>query len=236
MRLIPTQYQELETIYQAILEKQSRCIAFSSLVGGEGNTSVAMSVAKRLSNGFHSVLYLDLNLCNPTRNGEYKSVTEAQNPWGFSDISCQLSPLEIGGIEFLSAIQLRDDDSSRDIEIANEAFIRLQQEYEYIIIDLSPLTRKNQANIPLHILTQSVDLFMLTVALGESQEADLLDAQYQVQKLGFKQLQILVCQHTMPALGPKLLCSIEKRLRRIPWLKNKLCRWVKSQPWLYHCH
>lgn len=236
MKLIPTKYQELETIYQLIQKDNSRCIALSSPEGGEGNTSMAMSIARRLSAAQNSVLFLDLNRCNPLTHEDCREIVEQPPEWDFSDISCQLSTINIGLVDFLGVKQLRDSELSREKHIVKEAIIRMQQEYDYIIIDLSPVNRNNQENVPAHILVESVDLFIVTVAIGETIEADLMAAQLELEKSGFSNVKFVVAQHNMPALGPLLLQSFEKKLQRIPWLKAKLTKLVQGQDWLFQTH
>lgn len=130
---------------------------------------------------------------------------------------------------------LIDIEKARESHVLSEAIIRLQQEFEYILIDMSPALRVNKMNIPLHVVSKFTDLTLVCAALGKNSESDLLEAQTKIQLSGFKNISYVVMQQYLPPLGPQLIESIKKRMVKFPKTQKKLLNLISNQQWLFHC-
>lgn len=236
MKIIPVQYQEMEVLYQRIVTKGVRCISTMSCAGGEGTSSIAVSLAQRLTTNNHSVLLIDLNRNNPFQASTEMRLPERQDDWCFSDISCQLNVQNLKQFDFLSVKYLKNDALSREKNVFEDAILRLKQEFDYIIFDMSPVTKKNQANFPLHLLSSTSDLTLLNVALGLNTEVELHETIQSLNQAGIQQVEFLVSQQHLPPLGPRLLESIDKRLKFAPRLGNFFKKWITNQSWLFYVH
>jgi Mrp family chromosome partitioning ATPase len=234
MKIIPPQYQEIESLFQQVRGEQAKVITLISSYGAEGTSSVAFSLASKIRSAKKSVLVIELNQFQPIKP-QTLGFDDPVGDWCFSDISCQLNIIELKKIPFLSLSGLIDIEIARESNVLSEAIIRLQQEFEYILIDMSPAMRVNKMNIPLHVVSKFTDLTLICVALGKNSESDLLEAQTKVQLAGFKSLSYVVMQQYLPPLGPQLLESIKHYLVKLPRVRLWLFKLVKKQQWLFNC-
>lgn len=232
MKLIPDSYQELDNITQAASAAEAKCMCFLSPGGGKGVSSLTMSIAARLHKTSKRVLVLDLNQYHPMSE-QLPLIGEHSAAWRFDNISSQLNISEHSGVHFLSVTELDDKDVARDPKVVREAFHRWQQEFDIIMVDLSPLLRVNQHNIPSRVFADASDINILVAAVGSTTEESLVSANQRLTEEGFKNVNIVLSQTELPPLGPKLLAKIDtlsvipSKLRVV--LKNALVR----QAWLF---
>ena len=233
MKIIPKQYQELELIFESINSEKARCIAFASPNGHSGATSLAISVAKRLSGRNERVLVIDLNTCNPLTGKDLVSMPNALAKWSFGDISCQLNAQSIDDFYFLSITQLQDLALVREKDVFDMAILMLKQEFDYILFDMSPICKRNHANFPLHLLMSVTDLLLLDIALGKTTQETLDAVISELKSAHCRRFEIVVSQMYMPPLGERLIDSINRRFRRLPKVKHRLINIVNRQQWLF---
>lgn len=233
MKIIPTEYQELEAICESITKTNARCIACSSPLGKAGTSSLVISIAKRLSGRNQRVLIIDLNTCHPLNQQEYASLPAQLPNWSFSDISCQLNTQEIENFYFLSVNQLQDLALVREKDVFSMAVLMLQQEFDYILFDMSPICKKNKANFPLQLLLSVTDLTLVEIALGETKQEELDHVVMELKKSACKHIEFVATQMYMPPLGELLVSSINNRFAKLPKLKRRLLKLVERQAWLF---
>lgn len=233
MNIIPSQYQEMETVFECINKFQARCITFISPIGGTGTTTSAVSAANRLANGQAKVLLIDLNSCNPMTESDLRDVAAQKDEWSFADISCQLAPQHVEKFDFLSITNLLDLALVREKSVFEKAVLMLKQEYDYILFDMSPLNKNNQSNFPLHLLMSVTDVLFMTVSLGKTTQEELDKAVSLIKETSCEQVFVLVSQTQMPPLGVCLINSLNKKLTKLPKLKNRLIRFIERQQWLF---
>ena len=216
MKIIPKQYQELEVIFELA-----------------GATSLAISVAKRLSGRNERVLVVDLNTCNPLSSQQLSNMPNALAKWSFGDISCQLNAQQVDDFYFLSITQLQDLALVREKDVFETAILMLKQEFDYILFDMSPICKKNHANFPLHLLLSVTDLLLLDIALGHTTQETLDSVISELKQAHCKRFEIVVSQLYMPPLGERLVSSINARFAKLPKIKHRLIRIVNKQHWLF---
>lgn len=235
MRLIPSYYQELETIIQAIQHSDGGCITFFAPKGGEGVSSLVCSIAHRLERAKKRVLVIDLNQFKPMP-AEVVGIIKTDQTWCFDDISCQTNVVEKPSFSFLSALNMQQSSQMREHETIKQAFIRLRQEFDYILIDMCPILRVNRTNFPSKILADLSTYNLLCVALGETTESELSQSVNKLTAEGYTNTQVIVSQFSHPPLGPKLLEKIDILFSKLPRFKTWLTAKTRQQHWLFESH
>lgn len=232
MKLIPTEYQEVEAVYRSIVDRKAKCLCVFSPVGEEGTSSISVCLARRLQTIDKKVLLVDLNSYNPMSFDWIEEQMDDQG-WSFDDISCQLYTKPLKQFDFLTVKELKEDAQVREFGILQQAILMLEQEFTYIIFDMPPLMQNNRQNIPLHVISSATDMAILNVALGINNEEQVQVSVDKIKKANFKHIEVVVSQFALPPLGPRLIESVEHRLSRFPWLKVKLITTIKKQKWLF---
>ncbi len=231
MKMIPSQYQELEAVCNEIDNLKARCICFISLTGSEGSTSLCTSVATRLCNQSNKVLIIDLNPISPFKLDQNQSTDVG--PWCFSDISCQLNIISTDHVDILTMQHLNELESVKNKSILNDAIERIKQEYDYVFIDMSPALKCNRGNVPLHALSLCTDMTFLTVSLGLNDEEALCHGITNLEQAGLTEIKIVVAQHNFAPLGTRLIESLKTRQHKWPKLSNYLINKIIKQRWLF---
>ncbi|AQQ01053.1 capsular biosynthesis protein [Pseudoalteromonas sp. SG45-5] len=234
MKLIPKQYHELEVICNTMIDHNARCITFISLSGSEGSSSVCVSVAKRLQSQHKSVLIIDLNPINTFCLDD--KLPTACNPWRFDDISCQLGVTNYEGISLLAIQNLAAIEPAKNKHVLNDAVARLKQEYDYILIDMSPALKLNRNNVPLHSLSICSELTFVTVALGINDEESLCKGIRELKQAGHGNIKILISQHNFAPLGERIVKLLEKHAVKWPKLSSRIKAKIIKQRWLFGHH
>jgi hypothetical protein len=226
MKLIPSEYQESEALYNWVKSAKASCVTVLSPKGGEGNSTLAMSLANKFAVAGYRVLYVDLQ-------GD-QSLSNSLNPemvWRFSDISCQLNTQMLGSLNVLSILHY-DGASLKDSDVIEQAFLRLKQEFQLIVIDSTAVLRNNKGNLPLHSLANASELTLLNVAVGYNTDEEVVSALTKIEQAGLKNLHVTLNYQYMPALGPEINAFLQTKLARYQGLKRKLVDFIAKQNWL----
>ena len=151
-------------------EKSTRVIGLTSSLPGEGKTSAAMALAQVATLGEGRVILLDCDLRNP-------SLSRALAPdakVGFIDVVLGRASLEealwtdpLSNLTFLPTVY--DPLVTHSTEIlasraTRELFHRLQAEYDYLIVDLSPLAPVADVRAT----SRLIDAYILVVEWGHT--------------------------------------------------------------------
>lgn len=235
MQLIPSYYQELETIVQSIQAKSEGCVTFFAPNGGEGVSSLVCSIARRLERDNKTVLIIDLNQFRPMPE-EVSGAAKGTKKWCFGDISCQTNVIQTSEFKLLSSTNMRDSTKAREQETVKQAFIRLKQEFDFILVDMCPLQRVNRLNFPSKILADISTYSLFCVALGHTNESDLTQSLGKLCSQGYRNIEVVVSQFSQTPLGPKLLAKIESGFSLFPKFQSWLMDKIKQQPWLFVNH
>ncbi|EAW27881.1 hypothetical protein ATW7_13873 [Alteromonadales bacterium TW-7] len=234
MKLIPSQYHELEVICNTMIDNDARCVTFISLCGSEGASTACVSVAKRLQSQNKSVLIIDLNPIN-TFNSDDK-LPDTCSPWRFDDISCQLGVTNYQEVNLLTIKHLAAIEPAKNKHVLNDAIARLKQEYDYILIDMSPALKLNRNNVPLHSLSLCSELTFVAVALGVNDEESLCKGIKELKQAGHSNIKLLISQHNFAPLGERIISVLNKHKNKWPKLCNNLKSKINKQRWLFEHH
>lgn len=230
--IIPSQYQELESVSEQIAQQNARCLVFISPNEGTGNTSLALSVAKRLGEQNERVLFIDVNSSNPSVDSFKEHLPESLPEWSFSDISVQLNNHKLFGFYFLSISALTDIERVRDKDVFSMALAMLKQEFDYIIFDTSPLLRRNSGNFPTQLLLSESDLVFVSVAINKTTKEQLDLTVCELNKARCKRVEFIANHIFMRPLGERIIDSLSKHLNHFPKVKSKLIHVIKGSSWL----
>ncbi|CAH9061927.1 hypothetical protein PSECIP111951_02589 [Pseudoalteromonas holothuriae] len=232
MKIIPHQFQELESVCNEITNQESRCVTFMSLTGNGGASSLCKSVACGLSSQKNRVLLIDLNPLNPVGlpNDSHAKF------WQFDDISCQLCTIESADHDLLTISHLSELESAKNKRVIQYAIERLLQEYDYILIDMSPALKLNKGNIPLYALSSCSQMTIIVAALGHNDEESFCTALKYLKESGHQNIKVVVSQYHFEPLGEKVLTQLNKIKARWPRLSNWLSIKLQQQRWLFHNH
>lgn len=233
MTIIPSQYQELESICDSISKCAARCIVFSSPHTGAGNTSLAFSVARRLGEQNERVLLIDVNSHNPMKPSKINEIPSDLAKWSFADISVQLNNQPAHGFYFLSISALQDIERVREKDVFTMAIAMLKQEFDYILFDTSPLLKKNYANFPRQLLLSAADLVLVSVSLNKTTQEQLDKSLHELNKANCSHIEFVANYFNMPCLGSMLLELVNKKMSRFPSIKNQVTQWITGSTWLF---
>ena len=136
---IPTDYHELDTIYNNILCNRLKIVGFSAATKGSGVSSLIKSLAYRFQIAEQRVLIVDTNCHNP----EFSRKFEA-NVWGetaeFDDlIDVLMLPIAAEDNKWLMKLK-----SNVAVE---ERLRELSSEYDVILMDTSAINNINRGNL-----------------------------------------------------------------------------------------
>jgi succinoglycan biosynthesis transport protein ExoP len=148
----------------------SKVVGLTSALPAEGKSTVAASLAQGIAVTGSRVVLVDCDLRNP-------SLSRMLSPGathGFVDVICNTIALREAiwkdpdtGMAFLPAGTNSPLAHSAEIlgsGAANELFASLREEYEYVIVDLSPLVPV----VDVRAMTQHVDIYLLIVEWGRT--------------------------------------------------------------------
>lgn len=232
MKTKPQFYHELDSIIHESAEKNARCICLFSPCGNAGVSSLTISLASRYKDASPRILVLDLNHKNPMSSDFFSHDGPAEK-WQFDTISAQLNVNDDEGIYYLSITELDYKDALHDISVIDDAFARWRVEFDYVIVDLSPLLTNDTSAIPPNVFAHVAELTLLMVATGETTEEQLVMACQKLNELNYKNVNMVVSQVKMPPLGPLLVKKVQS-LSFIPFkFKRMMIGFIERQYWLF---
>lgn len=100
-----------------------------------------------------------------------------------------------------------------------------QQEYDTIIFDTSPLSRRNGDNIPAGRVAAACDSCLLLVLAGHTSEAAVESAVQQLESAGAKLLGCVLNDRHNPTLKAELIRETTRLDSHLP----RLSRWLRSR-------
>lgn len=222
MQKQPQFHYALDNIIHESAQLKARCISVLSPNGNAGSSSLALSIATRYKAVSSRILVLDLNSFNPLSKTVFSQQRDTLM-WDFATISAQLNVNNNGGIHYLSISQLAYKDTVHSISTINDAFDRWKQEFDYIIVDMSPILDVN-STIPSRLFSQVSDLTLLVVSVGRTTEEQLIAAFQLLSDLQFNNIKTVISQIHLPPLGPLLV----KVLRKLPFVPTRVCQRIEA--------
>lgn len=191
-------YKSLRTnVMFALPGRDCKCIGVTSSVAGEGKSTTAVNLAISLAQIGKRVLLIDCDLRLPT----VSSKLGIRPTPGLCDfligevrIDEAIRSVEKHGIHVLPASHAPADPTglleSRQME---QLFVALRRNYEYVIVDLPPVTVVSDALI----LSKCLDGFLLVLHEKQTKHRSVEDAIRSMEFAGAKILGAVLCGSTV---------------------------------------
>lgn len=205
-------YKTLRTnIMFALPGKDCKCIGVTSPVSGEGKSTTAVNLALSLAQIGKRVLLIDCDLRLPT----VATKLNLRSYPGLSDfligevrIDEAIRNVEKYGIHVLPASNIPADPTGLlDSKQMEHLFVALRRNYEYVIVDLPPVTVVSDALI----ISKCLDGYLLAVQEKKTKHRTVAEA---IRNLQFADARILGTVVTCGAYYDKQYSEYYKKHRR----------------------
>lgn len=222
MNQLPIGYLELETIYANTIGAGVRSLAVTSAVAGEGVTTVAEGLARRMEATGQKALLVELNLFHPALSDQFGVV---RSSWLPSDVSTGHIAVRDNGFHFLAAPLSQEAPMRfREHMVLQSAIARWLQDYDAVIFDTSPLNALNKGNIPADLVCSVCEGTLLVVLAGRTHDSAVRDALKRLKAVKACLVGMIINDFYNPTLASELLRETE-RLRR--WMP-RVAQWLRQ--------
>ncbi|MCV6589954.1 MAG: hypothetical protein OIF57_13175 [Marinobacterium sp.] len=217
---LPLHYAELESLYASIGSSKARSVALCSSNGQTGVTLLAIALAHRAASEGRKVLLVDLNQAHPALHSHFDQPCYC---WRLLDSSWQQAVINRpDGVDLLCASTDQDDPDFHSAARLAEGIQQLTQHYELVIMDTSPLARRNRHNTPPELVCCSADVSILCILTGVCTESQLIDSCERLRSVKARLLGVVMNDRFAPGLLPELLREVRRIEKRFPRLARKL--------------
>ena len=219
--IIPEHYVELERIYNTTLAKNIRSLAVVSTFPGEGVSSIIISLAKRNALAGRTTLLVDLNIHNPQLNSQLKkaAVTTKSTTIKVTDFDQHISVIS-GPTGRTFILNLRKPG------VLAQHIKQWLTRYDNVIIDTSPMSLKNSANLPPEYIVGACDGTLLTVLAGKTTNAAVATTIKKLQLVPALLVGTVINDQFNPTLKHELLRETRRLNKLFPKLAIKLRHWI----------
>ena len=226
---LPVNYEEVETVYNtAIPSNNIQTVAVAGPDGGEGATTMALTLAIRAAMAKRQVLLLELNMANPELSNRFGVQRQA---WTIDDEpeTLPIVKIEALNIYVLTAPLMTEDAwKFRDPKHLQSLLNNLRGLFEHIIIDCSPINRRNQQNFPSAMIAGLCQTTLLMILAGSTHESQLVTTKQLLDRNGAKICGSVINDRDNPGLAMELC---RETYRMGPFFKKtgkKLRKWIND--------
>ena len=233
MICIPEHYIELEHIYSATLARDIKSLAVVSTLPGEGVSSIILSLARRNVLAGRKTLVVDFNIYNPAVSALANTKSKSER---YDALSPPCTLPQIIGINDIAIIS---------VPIARKLVLGLREpgvlqthiqgwlkEYDNVLIDTSPMSLTNGANLPPEYISSACDGTIVTVLAGKTTNTALANTLNQLNKAQAQLIGIVINDQFNPTLKSELLREIQRIEKTLPTIACKLQGWIKNLKFL----
>jgi len=226
MNTLPLNYAELETLYAEVCRAEAGSVALTCCTGKAGVSLLVIALAHRAIRDRRSVLLVDFNLASPALHSYFNI---ARDDWTFVDELWRDSVVQVEeGFDVLCATRAMDAPSFHSEALLKAGLKQFQQDYDLVILDTSPLERRNRHNTPPEIVCGSADVALLCLLTGICTESQLLNATSILQQAQARLLGAVLNDQYAPSLKSELVRETHRLDRYFPrlagWLRDRLDR------------
>ncbi|NRA53977.1 MAG: protein SypD [Gammaproteobacteria bacterium] len=226
---IPEHYIELEHIYNATLARGIKSLAVVSTSPGEGVSSVIIGLAKRNALAARTTLVVDLNIYNP-------DLSRLSKPNAIEHSSKVLplpTTLQHGNINDKIAVITVPVERKLVLGLREPGVLQTHieqwlKDYDNVLIDTSPMSLNNGANLPPEYISSACDGTLLTVLAGKTTNTALSNTLKKLNNSKSLLIGIVVNDQFNPSLQNELLREVQRLDSCFPKLASKLRYWIKS--------
>lgn len=227
MVTFPIEYAEVDQLYRQTVAKGLGVIAISSPDAGEGTTTLSKTLAERAAASGQNTLLMDLNIAHPKLHEVYGL---EQKDW----YPCENTyyPIQSSKFDQLSILCAPRQSATRwefrDMACLLACLNDLRSQFEVIIIDTSPLGRKNQGNVPAETLCTCADGTLLCVLTGVTSETKVRDAYDLLRSVNANIHGAVLNDRFAPSLVSELTREAVRLSKRLPTLMLKFRKFLRN--------
>lgn len=219
----PIGYSEVTQLYSQTIEKQMHVMAVVSVDMQTGASTLCQTLAERCAQSGHKTLLVDFNFAAP-----HLHLAFDLEPSDWFPSQSAPFPVQKTDIDNLSVLPIPSDSARqwefrelRNLKICIEAF---REDFDVVIIDTSPLTSRNQGNVPPETICKCVDGALLNVLTGRNSETQIRDAVDLLRSAGVRIHGAVLNDRFAPGLLPELVREVRRLKRFFPNISKRLQR------------
>ena len=222
---LPIHYAELEASYARTIGNGTRALAVASAVGGEGTTTLARALAERAAASGKQTLLVDLNLDHPSLHRHYALGRSDWSPESMAEGEAIL-PSGIAGLSVLTApTQVDEHWGFRDPATLRTALEGWLERFDRVVVDTSPLTRRNRRNVPADAVCGACRATLLVVLAARTPESQLVEARQLLDAAGAELLGAVLNDRHLPGLASELM----RETHRFDQLMPRTMAWMRQR-------
>ena len=236
-QLQPTSFTEINRIHRQALSARRGSMVVTSASSGEGVSTFAHIMALRSADNGQRTLLVDLNLRNAALSDAFnaeRKIWDLPNRELNQPLNDLISRVEgVDNLSFMAAP--RDDDSVqhlRDVNRAQQFFSALENQYDQIVVDTTPVGALNRQNIDPVLLSAAASRAVVVMMAGVTPRENIKRCIRQLEEAGATIEGLLINDYRNPSLQEELLAFADKLKRLSPktgdWLRGK----VMQAEWL----
>ena len=236
-QLQPTSFTEINRIHRQALSSRRGSMVVTSALSGEGVSTFAHIMALRSADNGQRTLLIDLNL----RNADLSDSFDVERKiWDLPNRELNQSPADlitkVEGVENLSFMAAPRDDASvqhlRDVNRAQQFFATLENQFDQIVVDTTPVGALNRQNIDPVLLSAAANRAVMVMLAGVTPRENIKRCVRQLEEAGTTIEGLLVNDYRNPSLQEELLAFADKIKRLSPslgdWMRGK----IQKADWL----
>jgi len=222
---LPIHYAELEAIHGRTLGNGTRALAVASAIGGEGTTTLARALAERAAASGKQTLLVDLNLEHPSLHTHYALGRCDWSPETAVESQAILRS-DIPGLDVLTApTRVTDHWGFRDPATLRGALESWLERYDRVVVDTSPLTRRNRRNVPADTVCSACSSTLLVVLAARTPESQLVESRQLLDAAGAELAGAVLNDRHLPGLASELM----RETRRLEHLMPRTMAWLRQR-------
>lgn len=211
--MIPATHNEIEQIYLAAEQQQSRSICVTACHSGDGVTSVATALAERYLLAGQSTLLVDLNLFRSNFQSSLLPGQPSDNPISWLE---QLDSRRVftGIVKPTLQSDIVNYRNPLYLEKKIETWLL---EFDRVIVDTSPLLQVNRGNISAQCVAQACQHTLLVVLGARTRENQLSMAMDLLNRSESTLIGCVINSKYQPTLAQEMV----RELNRFKWIPKR---------------
>jgi len=219
---LPIYYTELESIYAKTFGAGLNTLAVTGTQDGEGVSTLAYALARRAAAMGGKTLLVDTNM----RNGSVgRRLGISPKQWTFKEPpgADKIVALSNTGLSVLPApVGFEDGTMARETVILRACMQRWLKTYDFVVADTSPMTIRNQANVPPENVCAACEGTILVVLTGQTSENRILEAQGKLSGANAQLVGTVLNDKYAPTLSDELVRETHRFDSLLPGTMAKL--------------
>lgn len=227
----PTNYAEINRVHRGALANYKGTLVVTSSRANEGSSLYAHLMAQRSAECGSKVLLIDFNMRTKALSGVFDVQPSMWNLSG-RDAKDKLNDLvqPVSGVKNLSFMSAPTDMGTvlhlKDVHHASDFFKTLEKQFDYIIVDTTPIGLMNRGNVDPVLLSAAAKRTVLVMLAGVTPRRVIGRALAQLKEAGSHVEGIVVNDRDNPSLKMKMMKFVNFVGKFAPglsdWLRHKI--------------